>query len=265
MKACEDIMLIILHAHVMAASKSVMSSSDQQFEKVEDLAREIVSRHVYFDPDIKITSVDKKYVYGTQVLTLTLLWYAFNDAVHEGDGDHVLRYWKFFAVVFKATRHYNYFKESVILQLQYNFLLSEREAAQLKWSRFVNNKGRKGCNISCDLHLEHLNRRLKQMVHGIHSINAIDRAAQSIGFIHKICSMFEKGTDVMSESDKHSRPAFTKECTLMCNELVEQKIFEDHKETRCHPTFKNIQGLLQQAPSKQLLAYIIKNLKTYQL
>lgn len=208
MKACEDIMLIIFHAYVMAASKSVMSTSDQQFEKVKDLAREIVSRHVYFDPNMKITSVDKKYVYGTQVLTLTLLWHAFNDAVHEGDGDRVLRYWKFFAVVFKVTRHYN--KESVIVQLQYNFLLSEREAAQLKWSRFVNNKGRKDCNISCDLHLEHLNQRLKQMVHGLHSVNAIYRAAQSIGFIHKICGMFEKETNVVSESDKHSNQRLPK-------------------------------------------------------
>lgn len=70
MKACEDIMLITLHAHITAASKSVMSSTDQQYEKVEDLVREIVSRYVYFEPDMKITSVDKKYVYKTQVLTL---------------------------------------------------------------------------------------------------------------------------------------------------------------------------------------------------
>ena len=139
-------MLIILHAHAMAASKSVMTSTDGQLEKVEDLVRKIVSTHVYFDPEVKITTPNKKYVYGTQVLTLALLWHGFNDAIHEGDGDRVIRYWKFSAVIFKATQHFNYFQESIILQLQYHFLLSEREAAQLKWSRFVNIKERKGSN-----------------------------------------------------------------------------------------------------------------------
>ena len=97
-----------------------------QFEKVQDLAKEIVVRYVYFDPNVKVTTKDKKYLYGMQVLTLTLLWHGFNDAIREADGDHVLTYWKFFAVVFKVTRHHNYFKESVILQLQYHFLLPKR-------------------------------------------------------------------------------------------------------------------------------------------
>ena len=79
MKACEDLMLITLHSHNVAASKSILST--MQFEKVQDLAREIIVRYIYFNPNIKVTTKDKKYLYGMQVLTLTLLWHGFNDAI----------------------------------------------------------------------------------------------------------------------------------------------------------------------------------------
>lgn len=67
MKACEDLILIALHSHAVAASKSILST--MQFEKVEDLAREIVVMYIYFDPNVKLTTKDKKYLYGIQVLT----------------------------------------------------------------------------------------------------------------------------------------------------------------------------------------------------
>ena len=78
-------MLIVLYSHTVAASKSILST--MQFEKVQDLAMEIVVRYVYFDPNVKVTTTDKKYLYGMQVLTLTLLWHGFNDAIREADGD----------------------------------------------------------------------------------------------------------------------------------------------------------------------------------
>ena len=48
-----------------------------------------------------------------------------------------------------------------MLLIQYHFLFSERKAAEVRNSRFVNTHGRKGHNRPCDLHMEHLNRRLK--------------------------------------------------------------------------------------------------------
>ena len=142
---------------------------------------------------------------------------------------------------------------------------SKREAEQLKWSRFVNTRGRKGCNVSCDLHIEHLNRRLKDLITGLHSSNnSINRAAKSIGIVHQICENFEQEVVSYSESDKHNRASFVKECRLMYNELIEQKVFEEHKD-RSYSSFKNIKGLLQQCPKKELLLYINRKLKTYQL
>ena len=141
LKAFEDFLLIILHAHVIAAAKSILSSPAMCYESVEDLAKEIVVRFLYLDPNAKIGIKDKKCLYAMQVLTLGLIWHGFDDSVKEGDGDRLFIYWKFFMLMFKVARYFNYFKESVILQLQYNFLFPQRQAEQLKWSRFVNSKG----------------------------------------------------------------------------------------------------------------------------
>lgn len=245
-----------------AAAKSILS--EKQFDKVEDLAKEIVVKYIFLHPDDKVVTKDKKYLYALQVLTLTFLWHGFNDAVHEGDGDRLMMYWKFFAIVFKVTRHSNYFKEAVLFQLQYFFLLPKRQAEQLKWSRFVNMRGRKGCNMSCDLHMEHLNRRLKNVMTGMHcDVKAIDRAAKAISIIHRICEVLEEETSY-NEGDKHKRASFAKECSLMVNELMEQNIFVEHS-GRSHASFKGLKSVLQQCPSKQLLSFMAKKLKTYQL
>ena len=52
----------------------------------------------------------------------------------------------------------NYAFEAVNLQVQCQYLLSERLKQQLVWGRFINTHGLAGHNIPCDLYLEHLNR-----------------------------------------------------------------------------------------------------------
>lgn len=79
MKAYKDMMLI---THVIAACKSAMSSTDQQFERVEDLGREIVSN------DLDITG--QNYEYRTQVLPLYFC--GMGSMMLHMKGDCVLRY-----------------------------------------------------------------------------------------------------------------------------------------------------------------------------
>ena len=177
MKGCEDFMMIILHAHVNAAAEKLLSQ--QSYQNVEDLAKAMLQNFVSFDPDKKISREDKVHLYASQVMTLLLIWHAFDDTIREGDGDRVLEYWKFLLLIFKAKGHRNYCKEAIIMLSQYHCLLSQCKAAQLKWLCFINTKGRKGKNISCDLHLEHLNRRLKGLITSLHS-NASSKSDESI-------------------------------------------------------------------------------------
>ena len=86
MKGCEDFLAIVLHAHVVSAAKTLVVES---FDNAKDLAREILEQFVSFDANEKISRADK-YLYATQLMTLLLLWHAFNDAVREDDGDWII-------------------------------------------------------------------------------------------------------------------------------------------------------------------------------
>ena len=125
------------------------------------------------------------------MLTLGLIWHAFHDAIREGDGDRIMRYWKFFLVLFKGTTHRNYAKEAVNLLVQYHYTLSDRQKAQLLWSRCINTRGIAGANIPGDLHMEHLNRRLKSVIRGMGgNVNAaaIQRAGKLLQLYNMLVS-----------------------------------------------------------------------------
>ena len=103
--------------------------------------------------------------YAKEVLCLTLLYMEFNDAIKEGDGSRVLRCWKFLLLVFRASRRTNYSIEALNFLLRIFYLLPQRLPQQLMWSRFVNTTGKPGCNIPCDLFMEHLNRACKTSIY----------------------------------------------------------------------------------------------------
>jgi len=100
MKAFEDFLLIYLHAHVVSAAKHVLST--MSYDGVEDLAKEIITQFVVFGPNVRISVNDKVHLYAVHVLTLGLVWFAFNDAIKEGDGDRILTCYKFILYIFKS-------------------------------------------------------------------------------------------------------------------------------------------------------------------
>jgi len=68
-------------------------------------------------------------------------------------------------------------------------------------------------NIPCDLHIEHLNRRLKGMIRNIHAKNpdnAIDRVAKSIGTVHEVCEVVERENHAVRTSSVHNKPSLLK-------------------------------------------------------
>ena len=61
---------------------------------------------------------DKVLAYATELLLFDLLYKELVDAVREGDGIRVLRWWRFILLIFKATGRKNYCIESFILLAQ---------------------------------------------------------------------------------------------------------------------------------------------------
>ena len=88
----------------------------------------------------------------------------FSDVIREGDGQQVLRCWRYLLTIFKNAGRKNHSLEAVNLLNQYQFVLLPIDAQKLIWNRFVNVHGIPGKNIPGDLCLKHLNRLCKQAV-----------------------------------------------------------------------------------------------------
>ena len=68
----------------------------------------------------------------------------FDGAVKEGDGERILRCWKFMLLIFRAYKHTKYAFAALQLFLLTAFILAERLSHYLVWNRTVNNHGGKG-------------------------------------------------------------------------------------------------------------------------
>ena len=260
MNAAEDYLLLLLHTHVVAAANTVMKFNPQT--SVHDLARLIIINYMRLpqtdsleeDKPAASGNDDGVYVYATELLTLGLIWHGFHDSIKEGDGDRILRYWKFLLIIFKVAKRYNYAKEAVNLLLQHN-LLSDRQKAQLLWSRCVNTRGVAGGNIPGDLHNEHLNRRLKNIIAGQGSnVNpdSVVRAGKTVMCIQRICDAFEKQTLTKVRSNKHTIPELGKDFDDIMKVLVEEDVFVPTS-NRQHRSFTFKCGMLEKLSHKELL------------
>ena len=142
-----------------------------------------------------MNTISSKYDYTQEVISFGLLYLNFKDAVREGDGERVIRMWKYLLLIFRATAHTNYAMEALTLLLQSCIILPPNLAEQVKWCRFVNVHGQCGRNISCDLHMEHLNRVVKTAIEGL-GANKTEKAVQRVG---KCVGKFIKIMDAYDE------------------------------------------------------------------
>ena len=259
MNTAEDFMLLMLHTHVVAAAKAIVNI--QPVESVQELAKLVIvncTRFPAFDdsvPSTPTTAVDSVYVYATELLTLGLIWHGFHDAIREGDGERILQYWKIFLIIFKCTNHRNYAKEALNLLIQYHFKFSERQKAQLLWSRCINTSGYQGDNIPCDLHMEPWNRRLKNVVCNIGAntkLETIRKAGKAIAPVQHICRVFEQQTATNKHSDFHPIPDFGKDFTQILELLEEERVFEPVSATRAHSSFTFTSGVMEKLSLAEL-------------
>ena len=225
----EDFLKLVLDSHIVAAAQQILNSGWDG--TLMQLADEIVKRYVRIlskDTCMPSAASDEVHIYASEVISLGLLWYNYLDATREGDGRRIMTIWKYLLLVFKKTNRTNYAKEAAIMLIQYHCLFSERKAAQIRNSRFINTQGRQGCNIACDLHMEHLNRRVKNVIQRMGSNvqpPTIARAAKAIGVVHDVCNVFEKASG-SKKSSHHSKPSYAKDYKYLITQLVESKVYD---------------------------------------
>ena len=129
--AAHDFITLITTGHILSAAMQLMKMSDLKDMPENELVDEntwmllagerkdilsqiscmIVDTYVNFKLDFKSPpnpSSDGVYAYGVEMLSLGLFYMMFKDAIKEGNGDEVLRCWKYFLPVFKASGRTNY-------------------------------------------------------------------------------------------------------------------------------------------------------------
>lgn len=257
-KATEDFLSKVMVGYVVAAAKDILRTSDGTLT-VHEVADKIVDQYVQLlSVPTDTDKSDAVHTYTSELITLTLLWEDFHDATREGDGDRIMMLWKFLLIV---CNRYNYRKEAIILLLQYHYFFSPLKAEQLAYGRFINTHGRIGCNISSDLHLEHLNRRLKGVLRNLQSniqTNTIVRASKSIGIVQQICDQFDKETTNRKQgSDKHTVPSSRKDVSLIVDSLEQDPNILINRPNRDHSSFKIRDSILEDFDKESLTDKII--------
>ena len=202
-KATEDFLETVLHPHILIAIKQIMKMTDDIGDcnlVAKSLVEQFVMVSLPCDEAIQheTTCNDFLHAHAVDFLTTGLLWQGFHDTIRCGDGNRILVYWKFLIVIFKKEHHHNYAKEGFLLLAQ-SLLLSARKVAELKWCRTVNTHGCAGKNIPIDLHMEHLNYKLKDMMHNLGSNitpESVQQISKALGAVLDICSNFEETTKI---------------------------------------------------------------------
>lgn len=290
--ASEDFLEVIVTGHILTAVMSCLGMSslndmplssvlshdmwmqdDEVRRKIlREIASHVVNQHVDLavlfkkPPAKKKASVVKEtpgtaYDYACEVLTLGLFIMDFKDAVREGDGEHMMLLWKFMLLIFKASGRKNYALEALTLLTQYYLTLPPNLAEQLKWSRFVNVHGRPGCNISCDLHMEHINKLVKGAIDGLganKSEKAIKRVAKAIGVLSTTTECYDSEVGLVEPSGKHSHKSMCKDLNKIVEQLQECKTFNIHTKTT-HMSFSNLKkNILRTLDEKELKEWMIQ-------
>ena len=266
MDACEDVFVTVVEAHIVCAALQLfgMNSPDDtpsipmfpqgclEFDKsrrnaiLMTAAQNVVENFVSICYGLQqgcSRSADNDHVkeYACDVLNLGLMLMEFKDSIREGDGERIIRCWRYLLPLFKVSGRKNYCIEAFTLLAQYSFLLLPRNAMQLMWSRTVNVHGKPGKNISCDLHLEHLNREAKNCIAGLGANiteEAVKRTGKSIGPTVTAISNFDMVNGIKKSSINHSKHSCLKDIDILVKQLHDSSAVFNTVPGRKHRSFK---------------------------
>ncbi len=131
----------------------------------------------------------------------------FLDSWAEGDGDRAYRCWRRFLPHFLVHNRRKYALEALRLQFQVQAVLSPHLVHHVLWDRFITTRGGIGRNIPCDLHSEHVNKLIKQVITnmgGNMTDDALKRSARSVSTLQALCHKFDKCSGVPFGTHSHS-------------------------------------------------------------
>ena len=145
--ACEDFFVLVTESYILVSAmtkfqmKSLeespnidivpenvwLCSKEERKQMINDLSEELVDSYVDFSfCNPNKASNDQVKQHTIQLLSLGLFYLNFHDAIKEGDGEWVLRSWRYMLPIFIATGRENYAKEALLFIVQCSFSFSQR-------------------------------------------------------------------------------------------------------------------------------------------
>ncbi len=287
--ACDDFFVLVVHAHILAAAMKMlgisdvneipssspfpglevewMESAESRKKMLHSVSSKIVEKFINLDFNVQseetcdVDSSDEVFAYAKGILSLGCFYLEYSDSIREGDGERVLRCWRYLLPMFHSSRRNNYALESLHVLFQHDFSLPPRLAMELMWGRFVNVHGLRGKNIPNDLHMEHLNRLLKTALQGLGANKTgatIMKSAKVLGVIDPVLANFDSENQVTDISGGHRATKTTRDMELILKHL--ENVFEETP-GRMHRSFKNPRDPLHHKTVEEIKDFIKAHLK----
>ena len=146
------------------------------------------------------------------------------------------------ATFFCCLKLLDYSIEAFTLLFQYHFLYSERMRMQLIWGRTINVHGRIGRNISCDLHMEHLNRECKCSIGGLGANitdESIQRVGRSLRSSTRIMENFDTIHGISPTSGHHTVRSSEADMSKLMDQVIEVFNYKPGRKHRNFPQYKS--------------------------
>ena len=210
------------------------------------------------------TVPDGIFGYACAVLNDGLLLLEFRDAIHEGDGERIVRCWKLLMLYFRVAGHTKYALEAFPFLAKVNEVASPRLQQQFLWSRVVNSKGGSGKNIPVDLYMEHLNHLLKGIIIGL-GANISESSIVNASTLNAIVSLsesFDEQLGIHRASIHHTTKSSNKDREVVLKQLSSESNVFEYTPGRKHYGFKNISpNVAQSIHADALFMWINKHKK----
>ena len=212
---------------------------------------------------------DYIYNYHRSKLAFGLLLFEFEDAVKEGDGDRLLNVYKFALLLYKCYGHHKYAYVIFLYLVKVEAVLSQMQAASLKYNRFYSRSGGKGSNISLDLKMEQLNKLLKTLWRGLGANLNEDSAARVANAIESLeCIIESVDKDCVLGGRKGHRSKGKNEDTVqkIVNDLMKKETFNYTPGRNGYPSFPQFPAhLLQSLDYRDLHSWMKGHLERWEV
>ncbi|XP_022806485.1 uncharacterized protein LOC111343567 [Stylophora pistillata] len=178
----------------------------------------------------EMKSKDDVFDYNCALLTDGYLFFNFLDAIKEGDGDRLIRQYKYFMLHCKAdgTHSTKYALECLYQLFLVYALLTPRDSVCFVWNRSVNNHGKKACNIPLDESTEHSNNFIKQCIRNLGpniTEAAVSRVCKAESTTRLILENLDESLQRISRSGSHSESSEKKDLDELLKKVVSFQAF----------------------------------------